>query len=643
MQFYIVQDQDLNIKKDWLLVFLFLLTVQCFLLGQTKSKPFLLSWTERDGLSDNNVTKVIKDHKGYLWVGTQNGLNRFDGFDFEVFRNERNNPGSINFDIIRSLTLAPDSTIWIGSRGAGLSVFDYNNWVFNHIEQNQDNPDEGLSGNIVELIEKISDNELLIGHSGIGGDKGGFTLVSLDGKVKEHYFAEQLDKKGFKVQARKYVRDSKNPNHHWFGSRKFYLWDSALETLINFPHQSFNNDASVISAIVEISDSILLVGFYDFGIWSFNKETLEWGHQLSTNPTSSIKIDRHGVLWISDSKGIGKLNLEEYKIDYRLLLEGLESPFPRETTVVEIFPIDDLIWVATDKGLFCWTPIFQQFEIGTIINSSNQNTFYSVYFGNLEPNKWVFADRDRGLIVTDSTLNLVDEMRLPKDAELFRAKVFKLDGAKQILVSTRSGLSIWDDKGQIVYDFKTILPDSEHPNVLAKYIFINQETAFVGTVYNGLLIINLRTKEIKNYRHDPNNSKSLCHDHYLFEIDQDRAGNIWIVTDRGLSVFDPKTEEFLINPVVTELRDHLIIALEIDEQNVVWLGTKDDGLYRYDQEIQEIKHFTTKEGLATNGTSQLTEYKDKLWVTTSKALCYINLKTFEIECFDYSRWSFLKD
>ena len=117
--------------------------------AQTSAKPFVLHWSEMDGICDKEVNTAMEDRHGLLWVGTSNGLCRFNGADFEVFRSGGKLQETLQGDMVISVFEASDGKIWVGTDGGGLSIFDNKTQRFQTLRQDLKQPENGLLENRV--------------------------------------------------------------------------------------------------------------------------------------------------------------------------------------------------------------------------------------------------------------------------------------------------------------------------------------------------------------------------------------------------------------------------------------------------------------------------------------------------------------
>lgn len=133
-----------------------------------------------DGLSNSYITCILQDHKGFMWFGTQDGLNKYDGYNFTIYKHDPSNSNSISDNYVRSIVEVEDSIIWIGTESGGLNRFNPATETFTHYRHDPDNPNS-LSHNSVRVINGES-AILWIGTNG-----GGLNRFDRETETFKHY------------------------------------------------------------------------------------------------------------------------------------------------------------------------------------------------------------------------------------------------------------------------------------------------------------------------------------------------------------------------------------------------------------------------------------------------------------------------
>ena len=603
--------------------------------AQNSPKPYLLHWTEKDGLSDNRVFALLKDQRGMLWIGTSNGLSRFDGKEFENFQYDPKDRTSVGANHVMRLMESKEGNIWVGTDGGGLSVYNYQKDHFVSLRQNLDYPDKGLpEDRIYNFLQE--EDEVLIGYRAIGSGKGGLTAVSEDLKIKEHFLQDVKDYAGFRIKVTRSLKDSQEQNIYWLAGRSFFKWNRKTGEIKEFHHPSFSPNHTSISGIVEHSDSTLLVGLLYDGLWLFDKKNDKWLRKIHDQPVHSFLKDKSGKIWLADAKGVGWINPDNSSMSYEILTSGPNSPFKNHVSISHIFLIDDNLWMGTNKGLFCWIYKFKQFNTRSLKINEKEYAYYPEFLSASSRNEWIFIDRKRGLIFTDSLLQTKQTIVMPNQMGVRKAGLSK--NKDFVLIGANKGLYKWARGDQQIQPLTLSHPFVDLKQVRAWTIYMDDfESAWVGTQTSGLIKINFRENKVVQFLHDPKDSLSLCHNNYLFEIDKDAKNNLWICTDKGVSIIDPLSEKFVHYPGLKKIQNYVVQCLEMDAQQNMWIGTRDQGLFKYHFPSQTLTNFSAIDGLLYNGVNEIALEDSILWLATQQGLCKMNLNTEKIVGFDQKK------
>lgn len=602
--------------------------------AQKSYQPYLLHWNEKDGLCDNNVYQVVKDQYGYLWISSSNGVSRFDGNNFETFRYDPKQDQSVAANEIVKLQIAQSGDIWIGTDGGGLSVFDYQKGIFRNLHQNLAQPLEGLNENRVYSFWEDEQKNMLVGYRAIGSGTGGLTIVDSNLTVKQHVLQNVFDYAGFPMKIYHIHQHSSDKNNFWLGGRSFFSWNRADDRYQEYPHPGFKPNYNSISGILEETDSTLFVGLHFDGLWIFNHRQGTWVKKIHDSPISSFCKDEQGQIWLVDKAGVGWMDQNTYKVTYELNRGVENSPFPNQTSINSITAHDNIIWLGTSKGLFAWTPIFQQFNTQYITYAQNQKANLPEFIGAINDNTWCFLNRGKGLILTDINLHPKKIINLPEAKDVRKALMIKENGVNHVLIGASNGLFSWDYATNRFQAYRPINSQFSTDSVEVWSMFYQKGNLWVGTRLFGLLKINLANDSMHVFRHEKANLQSLCHDKYLFEIDQDDNGNLWVCTDKGLSILNPDTDQFIIYDQLKELQSFVIHALEQDESGNMWIGTRNRGLFRFHLPSRKLSQYTVSDGLSYNGVNKLLYKDEQLWMATQEGLCRMDIANEQIIVFD---------
>ena len=565
-------------------------------LAATESHPMRFEHiTLDDGLSQSNVITVLQDSQGMMWFGTENGLNRYDGYEFEYFTRERGNPDALSSDFIFDLAEDSAGTLWIGTNGGGLASYDRETDRFTNYRNDPANPNS-IAGNVVRSVFVDAEGVVWVGLRDGGVDRfdavrGVFEHVDLgmesapsvysvyqdaDGTIwvgGEHGLT-RLDPNGESV--RNFLHDPEDAASVSAGSVRTILMDrhgdlwvgthggglnrlaagaSTFERFVASPDNPGALSDDRVSVIFEDSQGRLWVGTVDglnlvdreAGTFVSYRRDSQDGSSLGDNDITSIYEDRSGLLWIgTKAQGLNKWNPRTWAY-------GLESA-NELTTNVERKP-NVTSFVEGDDGRL-W--------IGTFGDGLNA------------------VDRASGDIVRYRT-DAEDALRINDDRVMSLMK----DSIGRIWVGTmRHGITRIDPaNGEI----DTFSHDVQDPRSLsANGVMAMFEDAagyvWVGTFGGGISRFDPATETFERFAADESDAASLSSDR-VTSFAQDQRGLIWIGTESGgLNVYDPASgtfHAFRHDPDdVTTLSADTVYSIHVDAAGVVWVGTHGGGLDR---------------------------------------------------------------
>lgn len=589
-----------------------------------------------DGLNNNMVNTVVEDRHGLIWIGTSHGLCYFDGANFKSFKPNPRDPTAIGGNEILPILEMPDGKLWIGSDGGGLSIFNPENQTFKSIYQNLNQPDKGLKENrVYGMHYDTLRQEIYIGYRAIGSGSGGISILSKSGEILGHHLDDIRDYAGFNMKVTQILQDALDPNIFWLAGRSFFRWNRSANAIQEFPHPNFKPNFTSINSIFQFSDSTLLIGLNFGGIQLFNTQHLIWDIVVYPDAVNRIKQAPDGKYWVADRKGVAWLDIPNQKLQYALNLKGENSPFPAGTYINTFLPTEESLWMATNKGLFYWHDLFQQFPVSQIQSPKQEPVFYPSFIKAIHPNTWLFMDRSEGLILTDSLLQWKKAIS-SLDEAVHRAFAYSEEG--HVFLGGTKGLFQWRPGQRQLRSFPSI-PNApialDSIDIWSLYMDNAQNKLWIGTRYDGLLRIDLKTRQLRQFLSDPKDTLSLCHNKYLFEIDRGPNGHLWICTDKGISTIDPNTESFVYHqPIQERINNYVIHCVEKDAQNGLWIGTRDQALFHFDLATNTLRQITTQDGLPYNGVNRLLQYGSKLWMSTREGFCKMDTKNGQITSYN---------
>jgi ligand-binding sensor domain-containing protein/signal transduction histidine kinase len=570
---------------------------------------------DRNSLSQNKIRAIYEDHLGVLWVGTASvGLNQFDSESgrFTRYQHEAANPASLSNDAVTAIFEDDQHVLWIGTAGGGLNQFDRATQQFTHFGGDPANS-ANLSGSI-QVIYQDRAGELWIGtQTGLG------RLDRVTQRI--HFFRNDPRDPASLGNDRVWALAEDQAGGVWVGT------DGGLDRLDRetgrFSHFTYNAlEAETLSydrvrAIYRDGSGALWIGTLGGGLDRLDPLTQRFTRyqtdlsdpaSLSNNRVLSIYQDRGGLLWIGTyGGGLNKFNPAYQPFAHYKNLSS-DSNSLSENLVLSVFADPaGTIWVGTDGG-----------GLNQIDRSSGQITRYKSIPGNnrsLSHNtvRAILADRlGRVWVGTGAGLNRFEPAsglftRFPNAPDdtgsLGDDSITALaeDGDDVLWIGVAgAGLSTFKRSTATFADYyfyDAANAGSLSSNNVLALIIDSRGTLWVGTD-RGLNQFDRATRTFRHFRYSADDPHSLS-DNYVMALHEDQTGTLWIGTTGGLNRFDPATQSFTAYGEKNGLPNDYIYGILDDAQGYLWLSSN-KGLTRFDPRTQAVKTFDAKDGLQSD-------------------------------------------
>lgn len=591
-------------------------------------------YTILNGLPSRNSTTVIKDSRGFMWIGTENGLCKFDGYTFKNYINKKGDSTSISNNFINALIEDKRGRIWVGTMD-GLNVFDPATEKFSRFYHNK-RKQNSLSNNKVWSL--LADH---IDRVWVGTDDG-FNLFEENTRTFKTYRPDASDRyamKGKSVNAIiedgntlwlgnwgeglnkfdtrtnrfynfKQVSSSaeKSPNdiwslckdQHgliWVGTywKGLYSFDPSRQTFRSVNGPSTNNTS--VFTLLTIDRNTLLVGGNE-NFWWVNTSANTWTKiaSIENNPHGHAYRDRDGLIWIGSKNGLSKIDQNQNKFSY-LPLDN------KQREVTDLLVTDSTLWLGTNKGLTEY-----DFKAGT--------TTLFKHSANL------------GSIGSDQV-----------------RKIYR-DEAGKIWVLTEFGFDEFDAKSQTFrhHYHHSALGSLFNEDVFRDMIEIKPGVYGLATDA-GFKIFDSKTGQFRHYFNRADDPSGISNNH-LNCLLKDRSNNIWIgTTGGGLNRFDPRTGKFKAyfsnDKIKGAISDNTIQGLFLDSRGNIWICTP-DGLNQYIKATDSFVVYSKVDGFASNVFNSIVEDRNgNLWITTEKGISQFNPATRAVRNYDDADGAFV--
>lgn len=592
-----------------------------------------------NGLSQNTVCTILQDSRGFLWFGTEDGLNRYDGYMFKVYKNNPDDPGSLNSNWIRSLYEDEWENIWVGTQGGGLNRYDRYTEKFVHYVHDPSNPNS-LSDDTVWSI--CGDGT---GALWLGTDNGLNRFIPGTGEFTR--WLQEPVKPGESGHIVVKTIISEKPGVLWIGTLGSGLYRFAagkLSHYLNEPNTPNNLNNNKIRAIYINPSGFLWVGTNE-GLYKFDKRrgtfsnyTKKYNHFLSPGvPITSLTGEKD-----SNILSIGTYGNGLYRLDQKTGTISHDQPIPCNPTslssnYIQVIYEDnnEIVWVGTDSGLNKFDKKKQKFvhwgmQLEDMSSLSNKSV-WSIY-----------KDREDIIWVgTEGGLDRLDRKNNTCSRFQINDKSLRLDNKKimSILEDRNGNLWIGTDKDGL-YRIDRMTKTAAHfqPNSLGTRINVIYETKsgklWLGTT-EGLNKFAPLTETFTCYKNLDGKENSLSHN-YVNVIYEDYSNALWIGTKDGLNLLLPGKETFTHwhadrnNP--QGLSNENISCLCETKPGIFWIGTWGGGLNKFNRAKGTFEQYLEKDGLPNNVIyCILNDKHGNLWMSTNKGITKFNPedKTFK--------------
>jgi PAS domain S-box-containing protein len=618
------------------------------------------------GLSQSCILAILQDSQGLMWLGTQDGLNKYDGYNLTVYKYKELDSHSLSDNFILSLYEDKLGKIWIGTENGGLNKFDRETERFTPYTNDPENP-TSLGSNTVWSIYEDK-----LGMLWVGTDGGGLNQFNQETEQFTHYRYDPDDSNSLSSNTVLSIHEDKFGTL-WIGTAGGGLNQFNRETQ-QFTHYTHNPNSpnslsnNTILSIYQDQAGRLWIGTKGGGLNKFERDTGKFTHylhdpdnpkSLSDNNVSSIVEDRFGNLWLvtsswyENSYGTALNKFDPETEQFTHYLHDPANPNSlSENTVASIFrDKSDILWIGTGfSGINKLDTKYQKFihykHDHADTHSLVDNHISSIY-EDRSGTLWI-GTYDRGLDKFNRKTGQFIHYRYEPDnpSSLSIDKIWSVYEDKSGILWIGTGGGGLNKFDRETGKFTDYLHDPNNPNSLSDNnvwsIYEDQSGAlWIGTFNGGLNKFDRKTGEFTHYKHDPDNPNSLSSNN-VFLIYENQSGTLWIAPESGsLNKFDPETEQFtrykhdLNNPNSLSY-DRVLSMLEYPA-GTLWIGTYGGGLDKFDIATETFTHYTEKDGLPSNSVvGILADDEGNLWLSTGKGLSKFNSKTKTFRNYDVS-------
>ncbi|WP_297518419.1 two-component regulator propeller domain-containing protein [uncultured Clostridium sp.] len=620
--------------------------------------------TINEGLSQGSVDDIFQDSEGYMWFATNDGLNRYDGYDFKVFKGDSNDVNTIWPGLVSCIVEDKFGALWVGTSG-GLAKIDKKTFkvtrfyvdkadmskISNHniwdiyTDSNDDiwigtedglNKYDYLTGEFKKYLAKDSEvkdkNQLNIIK--IEEDNNGEILIATNQGIRE-----VDEKKGLLVA---YNENNENlfldtKITDIYNSSKGEIWLSTLGKGLyrfNKSTNSFVKDKEISNIYGEnntfiriinedangdmwfgTNDGLFKYSEYDNGLVKYENKAYDI-KTLVNNTVLDIFRDKSGLMWIGTINGISKVNPKQEFINYQKRFGEENTLSGKSISGIYEDEFGDL-WIGTNTT-----------GLNKIERKDNKYIHYNHSENNLNTipsnNIWqvtgdgkgtVWVATKEGLCKIDTATNKVKRYTKETGNEnsLVNNDVREIfiDDKGFIWIGTRNGLCVLDPKTEKFTSLNNILVNNGIEELFVRRVFQDSKGDYWLAVgwNSGLVKVSVKGNKVERFTHEIGKVSCLS-DNVVMSINEGLNGDMWVATTNGLNKIDSETGQIKVYKEKDGLGNGYVYGVLIDEFGAVWVSTN-GGISKLDTKTDKFENYTYVDGLQSNEFNVTSDFKSK--------------------------------
>jgi diguanylate cyclase (GGDEF)-like protein len=607
-----------------------------------------------EGLSQEKVRAIHQDSEGFMWFGTQEGLNRFDGYQFKVYSNSLNDASSIGSSSINSIAETLDGRLWFAT-GSGVSVLNKTDQTFTRYKLTN------VDGETIASAKEIfvdSHDQVWVGTTGglflydyskLAFEAVDMPLMSSDANIIES-IAEDITA-GL-----------------WIASQKhgLYRYDRLNREVTLYTKQvdaSHKSGHSNVSTLMFDSGQRLWVGTTGNGVYILDlkkppssnvTDNFEKVAQFSDLTIRTLYQDQAENVWVGTDTGLYVFNSRTDKLE--ILRYDINNPGSLADDRVTSLYQDrgGVFWVGTYRGLSKWNTATAKFDyfriqndkskslsspnINAIFNGGNDQVWIGTHFGlnllDLDDGsiQQYYADKENANTITDNNVT----------------SIYAPNKTSVVLGYRSHGLSVYDRESATFTHYRSdrAKADTIGSDQITSILGTQAGEIWIGAFKGGLNYFDIDAGIFRRHMNDPNNPFSLS-SNMVMSIYEDDQEMLWVGTyDKGLNLFNPAlntaTRIMHDDEDPTSLGSNVVWAVHEDKQGNIWVGTQGAGLNYLSTENRKLgnyafERFSREQGLPSSSVySILEDNEGMLWLSTNRGLTKFNPRTKTMLNYDSS-------
>jgi signal transduction histidine kinase/ligand-binding sensor domain-containing protein/DNA-binding response OmpR family regulator len=603
------------------------------------------------GLSHNEVTSFFRDQKGFLWLGTMSGLNRYDGSNFKIFRHDLRDPTSINDDFISQIWEGPGKRLWIATR-KGFVIYDPRTEKFDHRPQSLFHSAGIISDSIADIRKDTQGNYWFLVRG------SGLYRYDSSGRFLSHFAHRQKDSSTlYSDEPTSFAADSHGDWWIVYSDgvlEKMDVKSGKIIFITDVVQKNFSHGKSDYHLYIDAHNDCWLymysrpegVFWYDPSSGVYRPIRREEGRPgLNTNLVTAVVQDDKGLIWIAtDHGGINLLDKKDFSIHYLLAREDDDKSLSQNSINALYKDNTGIIWAGTfKKGASYYHEDVRQFPLYRHKPSDPGSLPYddvNRFLEDVKGNLWIGTNGGGLIYFNRASGKYIQYLHRPSDPGSLCNDVIVslcLDHKQLLWIGTYfGGLDCFDGKTFRHYRHKDTDSNSIGDDRIWEIHEDSRERLWIGTFAAGLDLFDRERNVFVHHRPVPAASSASVpasgtsptfpsvHSGYISELMEDTDGNLWIGTERGIDVLEAGTDRYRHyaneenNP--NSLSNDNVISIIEDGRSLIWIGTH-DGLDLFDKKTRTFTTFRIGDGLPDNTVlTMLEDASHNLWLGTPNGL-----------------------
>jgi ligand-binding sensor domain-containing protein len=586
--------------------------------------------TINEGLSQNTVFSMLQDHSGFIWLGTEDGLNRYDGYEFRIFKHELSNPGSLGNNQVNVIVEDARGRLIAGTNG-GISIFDSRTETFINTPVPSARKDDQAANFVTSLVFEGKDLLWI-------GTYDGLKCFDL---VKNTFILRGMPDSLVQGQVQAIHIDQQNRLWASFraGLKCFDLRSKKLLPLPSGLAETLESNPGTIRVIRQDAAGDLWLGTEAAGLLYYRMNTGVCSQytagvgSLPANVVRDILFSRDSTILIATRKGLSILDPRKQKFTTLGHDKYQPGSLSHQSVLKILQDRSGGIWVGTYAGgVNVYYPQNQTFGyIGERVGTRDglSNPIVSTILNSENGELWIGTEGG-GLNRLKQETGRFDYFTLPKKDHASPENIVKS-------IARASGSTLWIGAFDGLYRFDVnrgviqphpFQPDPQYKGRSQVYALLyDQDGLWAGTNGGGLVHIDVNGRE-KVYVTEAGNPRSLVGNN-ISAMAKDNQGRLWIGTLQGLCCLDRERKyftQFISQPGRSyTLTANNITSLLLDSKGRLWVGTRGGGLNLLDEHAQRFYALTEEDGLANNVIRAMNEdAQGRIWLSSNKGLTMID-------------------